>query len=57
MFLDKISIKLLDFAQKINDWCYEKDDGSNFDRILDLQLRINELRVENELFNDEDYLQ
>lgn len=57
MFLDKISIKLLDFAQRLNDWCYEKDDGSNFDRILDLQLRINELRVENELFNDEDYLQ
>ena len=52
----RLSMKLLNFAQRLNDWCYEHDDGRNFDRILDLQLRINKLKVECDLFGDE-YLQ
>ena len=51
-----LSMKLLNLAQRLNDWCYEHDDGRNFDRILELQLRINEVKVECNLFDDE-YLQ
>ncbi len=51
-----LSMKLLNLAQRLNDWCYKHDDGRNFDRILELQLRINEVKVECNLFDDE-YLQ
>lgn len=53
----RLSMKLLNFAQSINDWCYEHDDGRNFDRILELQLRINKLKVEGNLFENDEYLQ
>ena len=57
VLIRNLSIKLLNFAQRLNDWCYKHDDGRNFDRILELQLRINELKVEANLFNDDEYLQ
>ena len=52
-----LSMKLLNLTQRLNDWCYEHDDGRNFDRILDLQIRINKLKVEANLFDDKEYLQ
>lgn len=55
--IKQLSIKLLNFSQKLNDWCFEHDDGRNFNRILELQLKINEARVEYELYENEDYLQ
>lgn len=57
MLFKKLIIKLLNLAQRLNDWCYLHDDGSQFDKILDVQLQINELRAEHNLFDDDKFLQ